>query len=147
MPVSSWGVTEKSGNFCERGGRFGTHSSNENMPPMYDKRIIFIAHFNAGIRAVDIRNPYAPKEIASYIPALTKNADSRCIKLDNGQERCKTAIQTNNLDVDDRGYIYAVDRANNGVVILELSGAARRVADWQAVAKGAAKVEPTAASK
>ena len=147
MPVSSWGVTEKSGNFCERGGRFGTHSSNENMPPMYDKRIIFIAHFNAGIRAVDIRNPYAPKEIASYIPALTKNADSRCIKLDNGQERCKTAIQTNNLDVDDRGYIYAVDRANNGVVILELSGAARRVADWQAVAKGAAKVEPTATSK
>ncbi len=142
-PVSTWGVPEKSGNFCERGGRFGTHSSNENMPPMYDKRIIFIAHFNAGIRAVDIRNPYQPKEIASYIPAITKNADSRCIKLEDGKERCKTAIQTNNLEVDDRGYIYAVDRANNGVHILELRGAARKVANFQAISsagEAAAKV-------
>ena len=108
-------MPEKSGNFCERGGRFGTHASNENMTPIYYKRIMFFAHFNAGIRAVDIRDPYHPKEIAYYIPALTKNADSRCIKLENGQERCKTAIQTNNLEVDDRGYIYAVDRANNGL--------------------------------
>jgi hypothetical protein len=146
-PVSTWGVPEKPGNFCERGGRFGTHSSNENMPPMYDKRILFIAHFNAGIRAVDIRDPYHPKEIAHYIPALTKNADSRCVKLENGQERCKTAIQTNNLEVDDRGYVYAVDRANNGVVILELSGAARRIANWQAVAGGAATLKPSAAQQ
>src|SRR5439155_27068426 len=28
--VSSWTVPEKSGDFCGRGGRFGTHSSNEN---------------------------------------------------------------------------------------------------------------------
>lgn len=146
-PVSTWGVPEQPGNFCERGGRFGTHSSNENMPPMYDKRILFIAHFNAGIRAVDIRDPYRPKEIASYIPALTKNADSRCIKLDSGEQRCKTAIQTNNLEVDDRGYIYAVDRANNGVVILELSGAARRVANWQAVSQAGAAVKPSAGNK
>src|SRR5882762_3392957 len=27
--VSSWAVPEKSGDFCTRGGRFGTHSSNE----------------------------------------------------------------------------------------------------------------------
>ena len=30
------------------------------------------------------------------------------------QERCKMAIQTNNVEVDDRGYIYIVDRANTG---------------------------------
>jgi hypothetical protein len=29
------------------------------------------------------------------------------------------AIQTNNVDVDDRGYIYIVDRANTGLHILE----------------------------
>jgi hypothetical protein len=33
--VSSWTVPEASGNFCARGGRFGTHSTNENMTPIY----------------------------------------------------------------------------------------------------------------
>ena len=128
--VATWGVPEASGNFCSRGGRFGTHSSNENMTPIYYKRVMFFAHFNAGVRAVDIRDPYHPKEIAYYIPAVTKNTDKRCIKLAGGEERCKTAIQTNNVEVDDRGYIYAVDRANTGLHILELTGAARRIAKF-----------------
>ena len=34
-------------------------------------------------------------------------------------------IQTNNVEVDERGYIYAVDRANTGMHILRLTGAAR----------------------
>jgi hypothetical protein len=38
------------------------------------------------------------------------------------------AIQTNNVEVDDRGYIYIIDRANTGMHILELTGAARKVA-------------------
>ena len=44
-------------------------------------------------------------------------------------ERCKVAIQTNNVEVDDRGYIYIVDRANTGMHILELSGSARKLAN------------------
>ena len=140
--VSTYVTPEKAGNFCDRGGRFGTHSSNEHIAPMYDKRIVFIAHFNAGVRAVDIRDPYHMKEIAHYIPALTKSSDTRCIKLENGQERCKTAIQSNNLDVDDRGYVYVVDRANNGMHILELSGAARRVANYQNVAAAPEAAKP-----
>jgi hypothetical protein len=126
--VATWGVTEKSGHYCDRGGRFGTHSSNESMTPIYDKRLMFFAHFNAGVRAVDIRDPYHPKEVAYYIPAVTTLTDKRCITLDDGKERCKTAIQTNNVEVDDRGYIYIVDRANTGLHILELSGAARKIA-------------------
>jgi hypothetical protein len=39
------------------------------------------------------------------------------------------AIQTNNVEVDDRGYIDIVDRANTGMHILELSGPARKVAN------------------
>jgi len=35
------------------------------------------------------------------------------------------------VDVDDRGYIYIADRANTGLHILELSGAARKVANFQ----------------
>ena len=128
--VSTWGVPEASGDYCSRGGRFGTHASNENMTDIYYRRLMFFSHFNAGVRAVDIRDPYHPKEVAYYIPAVTKNTDKRCIKPSDGQERCKVAIQTNNVEVDDRGYIYAVDRANTGLHILELSGAARRIAKF-----------------
>jgi len=84
------------------------------------------------VRAVDIRDPFHPKEIAHYIPAVTENTDKRCIKLPDGQQRCKIAIQTNNVEVDDRGYIYIVDRANTGMHILQLTGAARAVADFSA---------------
>ncbi len=129
VAVATYGVPESSGDFCSRGGRFGTHSSNENMTPIYYKRIMFFSHFNAGVRAVDIRDPYHPKEIASYIPAITAKTDKRCVKID-GADRCKTAIQTNNVDVDDRGYIYIVDRANTGMHILQLTGAARKVANF-----------------
>jgi hypothetical protein len=125
--VASWTVPESSGNFCARGGRFGTHSSNENMTPIYYGRILFIAHFNAGVRALDVRDPLQPKEVGYYIPAVTDKTDKRCIGA-AADQRCKTAIQTNNVEVDDRGYIYIVDRANTGMHILELTGAAKRIA-------------------
>ena len=127
--VSSWTVPEASGNFCGRGGRFGTHSSNESFTPIYYKRVMFFAYFNAGVRAVDIRDPFNPKEIASYIPAVTDKTDKRCVGT-GANERCKVAIQTNNVEVDDRGYIYIVDRANTGLHILELAGPARQAADF-----------------
>jgi hypothetical protein len=129
--VATWGVPEASGNFCDRGGRFGTHSSNENFTAIYYKRLMFFSHFNAGVRAVDIRDPYHPKEVAYYIPAVTSKTDRRCIKV-NGQDECKIAIQTNNVEVDDRGYIYIVDRANTGMHILALTGPVRAIGDWSA---------------
>jgi hypothetical protein len=128
MVVAGWTVPEESGNFCARGGRFGTHSSNESMTAIYYKRLMFFAHFNAGVRAVDIRDPYHPREVAHYIPAITPRSDRRCANRD-GKEHCAKVIQTNNVEVDDRGYIYIVDRANNGMDILELSGAARMIAN------------------
>ena len=127
--VSSFTVPESSGNFCGRGGRFGTHSSNESTTPIYYKRVVFLAHFNAGVRAVDIRNPFSPVEIGYYIPATTDKTVPRCVKAE-GTDRCKTAIQTNNVEVDDRGYIYIVDRANTGLHILALTGEARKAANF-----------------
>jgi hypothetical protein len=79
------------------------------------------------VRAVDIRDPFNPKEIGYYIPAITEKTDKRCVGA-GADERCKVAIQTNNVEVDDRGYIYIVDRANTGMHILELAGTARKVA-------------------
>ena len=128
--VANWTVPEAGGNFCGKGGRFGTHSSNENFTPIYYKRVMFFAHFNAGVRAVDIRDPFHPKEIGFYIPAITEKTDKRCVGT-GADQRCKVAIQTNNVEVDDRGYIYIVDRANTGMHILELAGAARKVANFQ----------------
>jgi hypothetical protein len=90
-----------------------------------------VTFFNAGLRALDVRDPNSPKEIGYYIPATTDKTDRRCV----GQppnERCKVAIQSNNVEVDDRGYVYLVDRANTGMHILELTGTARRVANFPA---------------
>ena len=63
------------------------------MTPIYYERLMFFSHFNAGVRAVDIRDPYHPNEVAYYVPAITENTDKRCIKLDNGEQRCKVAIR------------------------------------------------------
>ena len=128
-PVSTFQVPESEGEFCQRGGRFGPHATNESFTPIYYKRIVFISYFNAGVRALDIRDPFHPTEIAHYIPATTANTDRRCVTID-GEERCKVAIQTNNVEVDDRGYIYIVDRANTGMHILELTGEARSIANY-----------------
>jgi hypothetical protein len=126
--VATWTVHEGAEDFCSHGGRFGTHSSNENMTPIYYKRVLFIAHFNAGVRAIDVRDPFSPKEIAYFIPPITDKTDKRCVGT-GADQHCKVAIQTNNVEVDDRGYIYAVDRANTGLDILELSGEARSIAN------------------
>jgi hypothetical protein len=127
MVIANFQVPEASGNFCSRGGRFGTHASNESMAPIFYKKIAFLSYFNAGVRAVDVPDPYHPKEIGYFIPSITDATDKRCVKV-NGEDRCKVAIQTNNVETDDRGYIYIVDRANTGMHILELTGEARKLA-------------------
>jgi hypothetical protein len=127
MMISNYTVPEASGSFCERGGRFGAHSSNESMAPVFYKKMAFIAFFNAGVRALDIRDPYHPREVGYFIPAITDATDKRCVKVGE-QDRCKVAIQTNNVETDERGYVYIVDRANTGLHILELTGPARAAA-------------------
>jgi hypothetical protein len=130
MVVSNFNVPEASGNFCSRGGRFGAHSANESTAPVFHRKLAFVTWFNAGVRAIDIRDPYTPKEVGYFIPPITEATSQRCIKV-NGQDRCKIAIQSNNVETDDRGYIYVVDRANTGVHILEVTGEARAVAGLQ----------------
>ncbi len=125
-PVSSFNVPEASGDFCQQGGRFGAHGSNENLTPIYRGKLLFVTWFNAGVRVVDIRDPYNPVEVGYYIPAINEHTAERCITV-AGQDQCKVAIQTNNVEVDDRGYIYLVDRANTGMHIVELTGAAREI--------------------
>ena len=128
--VANFDVPEEAGNFCSRGGRFGAHSSNENQPPMYAKRVLFVTWFNAGVRALDIRDPFRIREIGYYIPAISDRTVQRCVKTPQGA-RCKIEIQSNNVEVDDRGYVYVVDRVNTGMHVLELTGSARAVANFK----------------
>ena len=126
--VSTFEVPESPGDFCRRGGRFGPHSSNESFTPLYYGKLVFLAYFNGGVRAVDIRNPFVPREVAFFIPAVTANTDKRCVKID-GNDRCKVAIQTNNVEVDDRGLVYLADRADTGLHIVALTGAAKALVE------------------
>ena len=127
MIISNWTVPEKAGDFCLRGGRFGAHSSNESIAPVFFKKLAMITYFNAGLRDLDVRDPYKPKEVGYFIPSITKDTYRRCVK-DGTVERCKVAIQSNNVETDDRGFIYVADRANTGLHILELTGEARAIA-------------------
>ena len=127
LPISTFQVPEEPGDYCHRGGRFGPHSFADAYHPKLDKALVVLAYFNAGVRVVDIRNPFEPKEVARFIPEITENTTESCIEID-GRRVCDRAIQTNNVNVDDRGYIYALDRASTGLHVLELTGAARAIA-------------------
>jgi hypothetical protein len=98
------------GNYCLRGQRFGTHSTEENFRNPYYGRLTFTSYFNGGIRAWDIRDPQGATAAGFYVPAAPNNT-----------------YMTNNVEVDNRGYIVIVDRIGNGMDILELTGSARRI--------------------
>ncbi len=139
--VANWGIPEKSGNYCSKGGRFGTHSSNENMTDVFYNKLMFFSYFNAGVRAVDMRDPFAPKEVGYFVPAMNKNTVvletpvTQRGKLPFTAASDRKVIQTNNVEVDERGYIYIVDRANTGMHILSLTGPARAIANYGAAIK------------
>lgn len=129
-PISTYRLRDDSIDFCERGGRFGAHGLNPRYHEPFYPGFIVVSYFNAGARVVDVRDPFHPEEIAHYIPAITQNTAPRCIRI-NGAERCKTAIQTNLVEADDRGLIYLSDRANTGMHIVRLSGAAKALVGGQ----------------
>jgi hypothetical protein len=103
------------GNYCDRGARFGVHSSEENFRNPYYGRLNFLAYFTGGIRAWDIREPQAPVEVGFYVPVANANTTQ------------PDGYMTNNVEVDNRGFIYATDRNGSGLDILELRGKARRI--------------------
>ena len=126
FPVATFEVPPEPGGFCRRGGRFGPHSVHDAFDPRFDTTLMLVSYFNAGVRAVDIRDPFNPVEVGYFVPGATANTAEFCAT-EAGVETCRQAIQTNNINIDDRGYVYAVDRANTGLHIIELTGAAREI--------------------
>ena len=126
LPIGTFQVPESSGDFCDRGGRFGPHAPQWSMGPPFYGRLMVVSWFNAGARIIDVRDPFNMAEVAYYIPATTERTAERCVDID-GVETCQVAIQTNKVEVDDRGLIYLADRADTGLHIVELIGPAAAI--------------------
>lgn len=97
--------------FGKRGGRFGPHNVYENYPgpcAWRSEDIILGTFFNAGVRVFDISNQYQPREVAYFVPGAPPLSP-------------KGAIQMNDVFVDDRGIVFAVDRFSGGLYILEMN--------------------------
>jgi len=116
FPVSTWQVPV--GDYCEKGGRFGPHQHAETVNGeinRFEDKLAWVAYFNAGIRVIDLSDPYDLKEVGYYVPKT--NALSHPIT--KGQP---TAIQINDVDIDHRGLAYASDRVGSGLFVFEYTG-------------------------
>lgn len=95
--------------FFQRPGRFGAHNVYENQPGPtcgFSDRYIYGTFFNAGVRVYDTLNPFQPQEVAYFVPEREDDAPANGI---------------NDVYVDEKGLLYAVDRLKGGLYILELT--------------------------
>jgi len=86
----------------------GPHNVHENEPlptSWYSSNLIVGTFFAAGVRAYDISNPYRPEEVAFYVPPVPEGAPYMWI---------------NDVYIDERGLVYAIDRVQGGLYILEM---------------------------
>jgi hypothetical protein len=97
--------------FAQRGGRFGAHNLHENLPgptSFRSDRIIVGSWFNAGVRVYDTKDPYRVEEIAYFVPGAPRLSPAG-------------AVQINDVYVDERRIVYAVDRFTGGLYVLEMT--------------------------
>ncbi len=105
QPLSLYEVSELDSPWSRAApGRFGAHQFQEHMRDT----LVYCAWFAGGLRIVDIADPLAPREVGWFIPEPARG---------------RPCPQTNDVDVDDRGLVYIVDRYV-GFDILEVERAA-----------------------
>ena len=100
-PLATFHVSELDSPWARSGGRFGMHQFQEHI----DDHLVYCAWFAGGLRIVDISNPHAPAEAGFFIPEPRAGQHSP---------------QSNDVDVDERGLIYLLDR-NVGLDVLEFT--------------------------
>lgn len=126
------------GRFLRKGARFGIHELNREIYAPYYGKIIVAAYFNAGVHVWDIRDPTSPRQIAYFIQAPNGNTLPNCASAGGilPTTYCPKAIFSDLGEVDDRGYIYNMDRAGSGVTVLRLTGNAAQVITGQGAEGG-----------
>ena len=94
-------------------GTFGPHNVHENRPgSMVSEDRIFATYNNAGVRVFDIRDQFAPKEIASWVPPSPA-------KLIDPRPNVALAAKTCDVYVQTDGVMYVTDW-NAGLHVLQL---------------------------
>ncbi len=117
MPLPSPPPGSPYKNFCEKGGRFGPHNVNQHQHhPDVEKQgdLMYVTYFNAGLRIFDISDARLPKEVGYFIPPDP-------VKRYGPVPREKLVVQTEDVLVDRRGYIYITNK-NQGLWILRYTG-------------------------
>ncbi len=99
--LSAFDVSEMESPWSRAPGRFGAHQFREKM----DGTLVYATWFSGGLRVVDLADPFKPNEVAHFIPEPLAGAASP---------------QSNDVDLDDRGLIYLLDR-DRGLDILEMT--------------------------
>lgn len=130
-PISTATVGQFPGNFCAKGARFGTHEIARQIYAPYYGKILITAYFNGGLRVFDIRDPYNPRLVAYFMQAPNQNTITSCGTFQGNPNYCRKATFSDLGEVDDRGYIYNMDRAGSGLTILKLTGAAAEAVTGQ----------------
>ncbi len=103
--------------FTTRGGWRGPHNINHHQHhPDVQKQgdLFYIAHFNAGLRVYDCSNVRLPREVGYFIPPEPTRRYGP-------MPEDKLVLQTEDVVVDRRGYIYISDK-NQGIWILRYTG-------------------------
>jgi hypothetical protein len=96
--------------FAGRGGRFGAHNLHENRPApgsWISERYVVGSFFNGGVRVFDVSDPFRPSEAAYCVPPAPAGSKAG-------------AIQINDVFVDERQVVYALDRIAGGLYTMEL---------------------------
>ena len=106
--------TPQDRNYCAI-GTFGPHNLHENRPGSFQSEdTIFATYNNAGVRVFDIRDAYAPKEVASWVPPTPA-------KLTDPRPNVSLAAKSADVYVTPEGLIYTSDW-NSGVHVLQYEG-------------------------
>jgi hypothetical protein len=103
--------TPRDKNFCTL-GTFGPHNLHENRPGSFQSdEMIFATYNNAGLRVFDIRDAFAPKEIASWVAPAPK-------KLIDPRPNVALAAKSADVYVTTEGLVYVSDW-NGGLNVLQ----------------------------
>jgi hypothetical protein len=96
-------------------GTFGPHNLHENRPGSFrSEDTVFATYNNAGVRVFDIRDAYAPKEVASWVPPTPA-------RLSDPRPNVSLAAKSADVYVTPDGLIYTSDW-NSGIHVLEYEG-------------------------